>query len=510
MKILYFLNIFLIFSLEAVTICPLHNDEIKSIRSNAREDLIEASYLTGDASVSIAYSTYDMARDAVKDNKTYSDFVKTFRHCINNCNKKGKLCSSNRLYLGLNKISNSFLTLYNNCIINHHNYQSVFERGKIHFDRGNIELCINDIEDLINSKIASELIKDIKPSDLLLTKGQAFLEMGDYENAIKALTDVIEKDPNNKEAHFHRAAAFFEVGDFNKSLKDYLKSDKGKTSFNSTAEASQDFSQELIKGVCQGSLESAAEFVPSMCNSVYGIGETLWSFSQTPVESTKNFANACLEIGECISDYYKEHDLDNIVEDCSQEIKSLYEKYDQLNDKEKGKIIGYTIGKYGVDIFAGGALFKGIAAYRHLRNANIKYNLEVMATSSVKKEVIISSALKHNAKRETFFKNAKINWDKQNKHIPGKNNYKTGKSTILIETTELEQLVKIKAGKGQKIVGEVGNAGYKERVDFGKVIGEFAQRIDEEQIIYLPTKNGIITYAKDGTVHVIPSHPGGK
>lgn len=92
-----------------------------------------------------------------------------------------------------------FLKLYNNCITNHHNYHSVFERGKIHFERGKIEECLIDMDNLLNSGFSNDQLKNIKPADLLVTRGQAFLEMGEYEKAIEALSEAIKKDPKNKE-----------------------------------------------------------------------------------------------------------------------------------------------------------------------------------------------------------------------------------------------------------------------------------------------------------------------
>jgi hypothetical protein len=60
-----------------------------------------------------------------------------------------------------------------------------------------------------------------------------------------------------------------------------------------------------------------------------------------------------------------------------------------------------------------------------------------------------------------------------------------------------------KAGTGTP-VGKVprGQAGFKERVDFGEVIGDHV--VDG---VGTPTTKGIITYAKDGSIHIIPAAP---
>lgn len=504
MRIFYlFFQTLLIFytSLTAIPYCNKHVEDIRWIRSKAKGDLAQAIRLNGGTG-SFVVTAEDVAADAVQSSQTYSDFCKTFRRCINNCNKDGKIRASGCLYKGLSNLSKSFLELYNNCIINHRNYRSVFERGKIHFDLGNNELCLNDMMTLIKANVSKELLDEIKPADLLLTKGQAFLEMGEYEKAIAALSNAIEEDPTNKEAYFHRASAYFETGDFNLALKDYLSSEKGKTASKSFFQASQEFTQEVVKSACQGASEAAIDFVPSMCSSVYGLSETLWTINQHPIESTKNFANACKEMADCVVDYYKTHDLENSIDECVDEVKILYEKFDQFTDREKGQLIGYAIGKYGIDIFGGGAVLKGVAAYRNLRNANRICNLEAMAVSTTNKEAVVTSALKHNAERDAFFKNVKIHWDRQNKHIPGKHNYEPGKS--IFEHNNPQKLLDDFAGKGRSMSQDLpGNLGYKEAVDFSEHIGVW---INKENTLALPTTKGTIHYSKNGA-HIVPAHP---
>lgn len=179
----------------------------------------------------------------------------------------------------------------------------------------------------------------------------------------------------------------------------------------------------------------------------------------------------------------------------------------QLDDTQKGELIGYAIGKYGVDIFAMGGVFKGLNAIKNLKNANRICNFDAMVISNANKEVLVSSALKHAAKRENYFKNVTIHWERQNKHIPGKHNFEASKGTISIEPPKLEMLVKEHVGKGQKVAGEFGEAGFVERIDFGIIIGEYAPGPNVSPAQFLPTTKGIIKYAKDGKVHVIPSDP---
>jgi len=85
---------------------------------------------------------------------------------------------------------------------------------------------------------------------------------------------------------------------------------------------------------------------------------------------------------------------------------------------------------------------------------------------------------------------------KQGKHIPGHNNFIPGRSPLTHNSPQ--SLLDNFAGKGQP-VGNVprGSPGFKERVDFGQVIGEINGQ---------PTTKGIIHYSKDGA-HIVPANP---
>jgi RHS repeat-associated protein len=96
----------------------------------------------------------------------------------------------------------------------------------------------------------------------------------------------------------------------------------------------------------------------------------------------------------------------------------------------------------------------------------------------------------------------KIHMGKQGKHIPGHNNYLQGRSKLTYNNPQ--NLVDRFAGKGQQ-VGNIpsGMPGFKERVDFGEVIGIYVDKTTGESI---PTTVGIIHYSKDG-VHIVPARP---
>jgi hypothetical protein len=85
---------------------------------------------------------------------------------------------------------------------------------------------------------------------------------------------------------------------------------------------------------------------------------------------------------------------------------------------------------------------------------------------------------------------------KQGKHIPGHKNFIPGRSPLTHNNPQ--SLLDNFAGKGQPVRNVPrGSPGFKERVDFGQVIGEINGQ---------PTTKGIIHYSKDGA-HIVPANP---
>ncbi len=90
-----------------------------------------------------------------------------------------------------------------------------------------------------------------------------------------------------------------------------------------------------------------------------------------------------------------------------------------------------------------------------------------------------------------------IQHDKQGKHIVGSKTFVAGKSTFLGSIQTAEKLIREYSGKGEAI------GPYKERVDFGEVIGFYCSPQTKQSI---PTTMGIIHYSKNGA-HIVPARP---
>ncbi|MDB2613825.1 polymorphic toxin type 50 domain-containing protein [Chlamydiales bacterium] len=381
-----------------------------------------------------------------------------------------------------------------------YNMAFFYNKGLLSILEGNCNEALEDILRFINlaEKNDNEMLLT---SEVFQKEGEAFLEVGLYNDAIIALNRAISKDPKNMEAYFQRASAYFEIGDFERSLNDYVFSKKNK-SHKVQDSISIEFVEAFYKASIDGAFDAASEFLPSLCHTAYGLGTCLWAFGEHPVESIQNLAYAGYEICEPIYDYLHSIDKEKLGQ-YADEVVYLYENYKQLSDQEKGKLIGYVIGKYGTEIFAGSAAFKAYSSYKKIRNANNICNLESMLKSSTSKECIISKGLQQSSERSQFFEKISIEWDKQSKHIPGKHNYETGKSIIYHKN--IDQLLSENAGNGVSIRGTIGEPGYKEIVDFKETIGEW---IGKDGSV-LKTTRGTIHYSKQGA-HIIPAHPTGK
>jgi filamentous hemagglutinin len=94
-----------------------------------------------------------------------------------------------------------------------------------------------------------------------------------------------------------------------------------------------------------------------------------------------------------------------------------------------------------------------------------------------------------------------VDWLKQSRHVPGSPGFVRGKSELLAPADELAPFL----GKGQPIVPgkSFGQAGYRERVDFGVPIGIHRPTFGGPAEL---TSVGIVHYSKTG-FHIVPGRP---
>jgi RHS repeat-associated protein len=126
----------------------------------------------------------------------------------------------------------------------------------------------------------------------------------------------------------------------------------------------------------------------------------------------------------------------------------------------------------------------------------------VLVAGAVADHIVHSDSSKSGESSQGPGKGPTVNEDKQGKHQPGQPNFQPGKSELT--HPDPQGLVDRGAGTGDQVGNTpVGEAGSKERVDFGEPIGN---HVDPTTGAKTETSRGIIHYGKDD-VHIVPARP---
>ena len=385
------------------------------------------------------------------------------------------------------------------CIANHRNPLAHVNRGLLDYLEGDVIEALDHINQALEKAEAKDL--EAVQENALLLKGRSELEAGLYANAILTLTELIDKHPCDKDAYFERAGAYFELGNFDLSLGDYLTAEVKLEPIGKDIETVT-FALGLTRGIVQGGVQAGTELIPSLLSSLQGIGHGLWAFAQDPVQISTAFVQASQD---CI-DFIKNHTPQETLLQLAPELKELIEKWDTFENEKRGEITGIIIGKYGVDIFAGAGFTKIMKSYRELKRANNLLTFEAMAISERNKSIIkLVAAEKAQARKEILtHANLKIQSDKQGKHLVDHRNYILLEKKSILAHADPQKLANDFAGKGMKAKDlPPGAPGYQELVNFEEFIGYIIDRDTGEKIA---TNWGKIHYAKDG-VHIVPTRP---
>lgn len=258
-----------------------------------------------------------------------------------------------------------YQNIYDNCIKNHNNPWSYYQRGLIFFEQGEWEKSLSDILHLLKAYEDNKRM-DLLPSQVFFDKGITESELGLYHDAIHSLSYVIEKDPNNKEAHFERAVAYFEEGAFDLALKDYLASGIKPTWDTTTF---YDYGVGFLEGIQNGIKEELGETLP-IAVPIMSVG--MWALTKAPSPHAKIISASMA----CVAAAALYMTADQMVT----ELRYLVTNWDQLPHQQQGMLCGYLIGKYGIDIFAVAGSAKMMEAYRNLKRANNMLTFELMLT----------------------------------------------------------------------------------------------------------------------------------
>ncbi len=243
------------------------------------------------------------------------------------------------------------------CILKHKNPLAHFNRGLFYYLEGHDIEALDQIDAALQ-KLKDEDLENLQESALLL-KGQTELEAGLYADAVLTLTELVRKNPQNKEAYFERAIAYFETGEFDLALSDYLKSEVKNTE-DKSAFFSIDYASGLVDGIKKGLQDELGDTLPAWA-PMMGFG--LWTtLSNVPIPSVK-FVTASLSCVAAAGIYL-------VADQMVSELKELVTNWDELSQHERGELTGYLIGKYGTNVFASAGSVKLIVATRNLTRAN--------------------------------------------------------------------------------------------------------------------------------------------
>jgi hypothetical protein len=140
------------------------------------------------------------------------------------------------------------------------------------------------------------------------------------------------------------------------------------------------------------------------------------------------------------------------------------------------------------------AFFDGYA--ERVRQRGLENQLVLSAANAILGLTVAATVLREAETAPAAVPRVTLEAAKQGKHVTGHPNYIPGRSPLT--HPDPQGLLDRFAGTGQP-VGTIpkGEPGFKERVDFREVIGEYDGA---------PTTKGIIHYSKDGA-HIVPAKP---
>lgn len=402
--------------------------------------------------------------------------------------------------------------LFSLCRKSHISLRTYYERGFHNIALNNNIEAMDQIQALIDYSHKSN-------SSKYLTS-QTFEQLGiacslslEYSRAIEALTEAIEQVSDNKNAYFERAIAYFELKQFDLAARDFILSGKENQLLPAHDPFKILFSQGLVIGAGQGLYAAASELPSSLLYSINGLGQLLWAGITDPIAVPEKLIDATTQFIE----YLRKEDLTTLAQDMAPELYDLVTNWDTLNHKTRGEKAGFVLGKYGVDIFCAYGTTKFIQAYKNLRQTNSLCNLKTLTVSTQHQLEMLQATEYAAQQRALICASKKLDLGKQGKHLIGHNSYETlpakDKVTKSIWThPDLEGKINQFLGKGQAVIPshtkrgyvEFGAPGYRERVDFGEVIGTYIDIKNGNK--EFKTTQGIIHHSKDG-VHVVPCAP---
>ncbi len=459
----------------ATKFCTQHGQQIYAAQDRVANALYEADKAGG----RLFRQTYtsrprELAHKQVLYKNTYSDLSKVLKEFLAYCEAPG----TDILLQGWQDISNAFDALYTECLSKHRHTGAYLGRGHLRYDNGDYAGCACDL----TAYCAGTSAVDAEVRLMLAASHNTLL---DYSKAITVLSNTADK-----EALYHRAVAHFESGAYDDALSDFLKSEKAEQLANMPLKASPEFASGLQIGL-RKSLNGS--FISSRCYSLRGINQILWRTTDIPTYAMNHFANACLQ---AVIATIPKTSSPSELEVCDPNLRHLHRNFSKMTEQDRGLALGQLLSKYGVEIFSLPLTLQGAQIQRTLHEANATCLFEAMTTDE---EFLKVAASDHFAKRCSYFENAIIDQKRQGIVASGKR--KGNRCTFTHH--DANGLLKKFAGKGQPIHDIPSPCDYRERVDFGQIIGDYSAPRSHKKV---ETSWGEIHYTKDGAI-IIPVMP---
>lgn len=406
-------------------------------------------------------------------------------------------------YVAKNRIHELFGKLHQSCDLIHDNVFTKYAIGLQYLLKGQPHEYIYNAHHLFET-LSKEEIASIEPL-LSLKLGEAYLDAASYEKAVQCL-DVLLKRGASQEGSLLRAAAQFQVGQFEKALSDFNQSGFAGEIIEQTSYWYKDYHQfysGMHEGLFAGFNESTKEFRPALFRDPYALSHGLF-FCEKQVRVSKQLRDA-------IENYITA--LGSIGKEAVQmvpELQDCMNTWKALSSEAKGEKIGYFIGKYGLDAFGVENNYKLHALYKEIRKAFWIQTFELMKQSLEEKNALILAATRFESTREGLLaRGYQLERGLQAKYMSWYPTLLQRKilnlPSVKVVHPNIQATVAYYQGHGLACYGTLpGLETYGECAEFGEKIGLWMPSHEE---IRFATNRGVIHFTKEGNVFVVPLRP---
>jgi len=175
-------------------------------------------------------------------------------------------------------------------------------------------------------------------------RGEAARSYGYYDQSLSDFTKAISMNPADPTSYLQRSASYFDIGQYNKSVKDFNR-------FSAQVEKSPE-------KIPFSTPEFTIGFAKGLPKGVYESGKGIMLFLGDLVTHPIHTATQMYDALSTLARLARKDQWGVIGEVLSPEIHQLVTQWDTLPSDKRGELAGYAFGKHGADIAAPGAVAK--------------------------------------------------------------------------------------------------------------------------------------------------------